>query len=124
MNQRGGDLLLGKYGKILVGILLVFGITVLAFGYLGGRDKTDENILSDEERYTAELEEILSGVEGIGKMKIMVSCEKVGDKLLVNGVAILCQGGDDPMVVKDVIGIVGAVCGVPSNKIYVGHMGN
>ena len=55
-------MLISKYGKILVWILLVSGMAILAFGYFAAGDKTKENIVSDEERYSDELEEILSGV--------------------------------------------------------------
>jgi hypothetical protein len=80
--------------------------------------------LTEEEKYSKQLEDILTEIAGIGKMKIMVTTETTGGNIKVQGVAIICEGGDDPRVVKDIIGIVGAVYGIPSNKVYVAHMKN
>ncbi len=116
----------GKYTKYIVFALLAIGIGLFVIGYInsGENENTNINELTAEEEYAKRLEEILSGVEGVGKMKIMVSCENEGNSVRVKGVAIICQGGNNPEAVKDIIGIVGAVCGIASNRIYVANMEN
>lgn len=115
-----------KYTKYIVFALLAIGIGLFVMGYINSGENEAAKVSEPtaEEQYAKRLEEILSGVEGVGKMKIMVSCEDSGDSVRVNGAAIICQGGNDPEVVKDIIGIVGAVCGIASNRIYVAHMEN
>ena len=115
-----------KYTKYIVFALLAIGITLFVVGYInsGENETAKVNDPTIEEQYAQRLEDMLSGVEGIGKMKIMVSCDNTGSSVKVNGVAIICQGGNDPEVVKDIIGIVGAVCGIASNRIYVANMEN
>lgn len=113
-----------KYIKYAILILFIVGIVLLALGYSKSAFYDDNGEGEVGNKYPTELEEMLSGIEGIGEMKIMISQSKDGESIRINGVAVICQGGDNPNVVKDIIGIVEAVCGVSSNRIYVAHMKN
>ena len=35
------------------------------------------------------------------------------------GVAVVCTGGGDPAVAKELVNLISSAYGVPSNKIYV-----
>lgn len=115
-----------KYAKYLIFALLLSGIVLVIMGYINNSESeiNETEKLTEEEKYSKQLKDILTEIAGIGKMKIMVTTETTGGNIKVQGVAIICEGGDDPRVVKDIIGIVVAVYGIPSNKIYVAHMKN
>ena len=54
-------------------------------------------------------------VRGAGEVTVAVTLD--GES--VCGVGIVCEGGDDPEVVKRLVSLVSASCDVPTNRIYV-----
>ena len=39
---------------------------------------------------------------------------------VIRGVAVICKGGDDPVVQRNIMDMLSALLGLPSNKIWVG----
>ena len=111
--------------KYMVFILFIIGIILFVAGYINqssnSKAANSDSLTSD---YQEKLEEMLSGIKGIGQMKVMINQKNTIDGIKIDGVAVICQGGSDPLVIKDIIGIVEAVCGISSNRIYVACMSN
>ena len=83
-----------------------------------GKENRDAGAVSEATK--AELAELLSGVEGAGKTKIYLTVAPGGGAL--QGVAVLCEGGEDPLVQKRVIGLLSALYNLGAHRIYVGGL--
>ena len=117
MNQNN------KHTKTVLIVLFIAGVCLLGAGYLSEKGAWKKhNDTTTEATYKSELENMLRGIDGIGEMKFMIHTQGTGDEFTITGVAIICQGGENPKVQKDIIGIIGALWGVPSNRIYVTTM--
>ena len=114
----------GKGGKVLLAVIFLAGITLILTGYFKGNEKNtaEYDITRYEELYKAQLEEILKEIDGIGEIKLMVTGEGAGENYKITGVAVICRGGGDIRVQKDVVGIITALFAVSSNRIYVTSM--
>ena len=87
---------------LLVGILLV----VIAI-------PTEVNTENDEEM---RLKTILEQMEGTGTVKVMLTYK---ERDVVEGVAIVAEGADNAVVVKNITDVVQALFDVDSHKIKV-----
>ncbi len=80
-----------RRNKVLI-VIIVVAIVILAFGGTGGKetsneksqktssnDQTTEQYISENEK---RLEEILSAVQGAGKVKTMITVESAGEKVV------------------------------------------
>ena len=93
-----------KKRKVLVFIIII-AILVLAFSGVGSDKKDTENITQNgndaffDEQYITEnekrLEEILSTVQGAGKVKAMITVEDVGEKVLAENKKTESDRADD-----------------------------
>ena len=82
---------MGKRNKILI-VVIIAAIVILAFGGTGGNktstEKTQKTASNEylTEQYIAEnekrLDEILSTVQGAGKVKTMITVESAGEKVI------------------------------------------
>lgn len=86
----------------LLGICLM--VIDLDFSAHGGESAAEEKIQALCER-----------VKGAGAVSVAVTLD--GES--VCGVGIVCDGGDDPEVVKNLVSLISASCDVPTNRIYV-----
>ena len=110
-----------KYGKISIIVFFIIGAILVVSGFIKSNYSSDITPKANETSQS-ELTEMLGKINGIGKLQLMISTEGKGEGYRITGVAIICEGGNDPRVQKDIIGIVGALWGVPSNRIYVTSM--
>ena len=62
------------------------------------------------------LENILSQIEEAGEVRVMIT---VDNRDTVQGVAISAQGGEKPVVVKEITDVVQALFGIEMHKIKV-----
>ncbi len=62
------------------------------------------------------LEGILSQIEGIGEVHVMITMD---DNELVQGIAVSAQGGNQPIVAKEIVEVVRALFDVEMHKIKV-----
>lgn len=80
-----------RRNKALI-VIVIVAIAILAFGGSGGKETSNEKIQKTSsidqttEQYIAEnekrLEEILSAVQGAGKVKTMITVESAGEKVV------------------------------------------
>lgn len=112
-------------------IVLIIGLAIVAFSYpMNQFTKTSssnitEETLSDTEYYEKNLETRLSNtlnkVNGVGKVKVMVTLknESKKDELEVEGVVVIAEGADENKIKNEIYETVQALFGVPLHKIKV-----
>lgn len=81
----------GKKNKVLI-IVIIIAILVLAFGNFGGENKNSQKTVTEKESslqiedYIAEnesrLEEILTAVQGAGRVKVMITVSEKSEKVV------------------------------------------
>ena len=125
--------------KWLLVLLVVFGIGLVVLG--GGMTKDTENTTatdsdSFEIAYREDLEQniaqLCKKIKGAGEVSVMITLSEgnsytySGGKLVahrlptVQGVAIICEGGDNERVKGEIIAMVSALLNVGTHRIYVG----
>lgn len=129
-------------GDKRIKLILVLGIAVIlliALSGIGGSKSgtADFTAISELSQYEKKLEErlsdILSEIEGVGKLKVMVILDtseeneygRSKDMLLsvkapsVRGVIVVCDGGNNIIVKEKVTSAVSGVFGISSTRISV-----
>lgn len=137
----------GKRWPLLV--LALAGIALLLFGRTATAGKDDDYDARAEEyrqRTESTLTDLCRQVRGVGKAQVFVTLEcgeeyvyakdrnaggedyvvKSGNGLLlyrrtptVAGVAVVCQGGDDPAVQNELARLLHATLGIPYSRICI-----
>lgn len=84
---------------------------------------------SEKERLEERLEELLSGVEGVGKVRVLLTVSQEKDSFYgssqegkVTGVLVSAEGGDNPVVIRNIQQAVMALFQVEAHKIKVMKM--
>jgi len=95
----------------LVAVLLIVLGTVLASHSGSGGENSG---ISDREK---ELAAFLEGGEGIGKASVRLCLS--ADGATVTGAAVVCEGGNDPVIASKVMRLLAAALGVGVNHIFV-----
>ncbi len=93
------------------------------------------------EEYSAQLKEqlldIVSQIDGVGEVKVFLTMDNSGENVYltnsdtktksieptVRGVVIVCDGGDDPVVIDRVMGAVTRSLSVSSDRVYITKLG-
>ncbi|MCI9470058.1 MAG: hypothetical protein HFH56_02400 [Lachnospiraceae bacterium] len=88
--------------------------------------------MTEKAALEAQLEDLLLRVEGIGEVRVMLMLKDTSDSITsfstqdapvsVQGVLIVAQGGDDPVVVRNIQEAVMALFQVEAHKIKVMKM--
>ncbi|MCI9197600.1 MAG: hypothetical protein HFH54_11520 [Lachnospiraceae bacterium] len=88
--------------------------------------------MTEKAALEAQLEDLLLRVEGIGEVRVMLMLKDTSDSITsfstqdapvsVQGVLIAAQGGDDPVVVRNIQEAVMALFQVEAHKIKVMKM--
>lgn len=124
-------------GAIIVGagaILLILLSTYIDFGSFGNRQSAED--YSDELK--SQLLDIVSQIDGVGEVKVFLTMDNSGENVYltnsdtktksieptVRGVVIVCDGGDDPIVVDRVMGAVTRSLSISSDKVYITKLDN
>lgn len=112
-QQSIWKIFLGKWNKNHLLVFLLIGILLMVIAI-----PTGENQIRDEENTELEkrLEAILEGMEGVGNVNVMITLQEDD---AVEGVAIVAEGGDDAVTVRNITEVVQALFHVDSHKIKV-----
>lgn len=108
-------------------ILLIFLSSYISFG----ADSTDISAYTEE--LNARLTDILSGIDGVGELRVFLTMENAGENRyqnntdrrteqvtpVVRGVVVVCEGGDDPIVSSRVLDAVTKSLSVSSDKVCI-----
>ncbi len=128
-----------KFTKIAV----VVGVCAIALIFLSSYiDISAFNKSVDTDEYCAKLEEsllsVVTQIEGVGNAKIFLTMDDNGENIYLNntdtktqsitpvvrGVVIVCDGGDDPVVINRVMSAVTKSLDISSNKVCVTKLSN
>ncbi|MBO5488792.1 MAG: hypothetical protein J5972_02675 [Eubacterium sp.] len=126
MGEKIKDII-KKTGPLKLIALCVCGVLLL---FLSSRTESDTASFSMEEeqteenqyetRYEKQLETILKQIEGIDKAQVMMTVSQGEDHEYVpNGVVVVCTGGDQAAVRREVTSVVEALFSIESHKIKV-----
>ena len=128
-----------KFTKIAIivgvsAILLIFLSSYIDFSEIGKAVDTDEYCTALENSLLS----VITQIEGVGNAKIFLTMDNNGENVYLNntdtktqsitpvvrGVVIVCDGGDDPIVVSRVMSAVTKSLDIPSNKVCVTKLSN
>ena len=128
-----------KFTKIAIivgvsAILLIFLSSYIDFSEIGKAVDTDEYCTVLENSLLS----VITQIEGVGNAKIFLTMDNNGENVYLNntdtktqsitpvvrGVVIVCDGGDDPIVVSRVMSAVTKSLDIPSNKVCVTKLSN
>ena len=114
------------------GILLLLGILLLVAGLPVSRktNKTIQTQSTEKTRLESRLEELLSGVEGVGKVEVIIMTGDEGNdnsfsmngQISVTGVLVSAEGAGSAVVVQDIQQAIMALFQIDAHKIRVMKM--
>lgn len=102
-----------KIGKNHLVLFLLVGILLIVIAIPTDKRELQANTRTDLEK---RLENVLGEMSGVGKVSVMITYQE-DEK--VEGVAIVAEGGDNAVVVRNITDIVQALFSVDSHKIKV-----
>lgn len=125
MSRSVKELLSGG-GIYKVGLLLGLGLLLVFFGISGGGESegTPVGAVSEEER----IAELCSSLSGVGDCRAVIHyrTESAGygkeDRTVIEGIAVVCEGGESDEVKKRVTSLLSSLYGIGSNRITVEKM--
>ena len=101
-------------------LLALVGVLIITLGFVStSSDKSCS--MTDEERLCA----LCADIEGVGRCRVFVSYAPSGYSSAqgrVEGVAIVCDGGDRASVRSEIIELISSLYGIGSNRISVSKM--
>lgn len=123
----------------IVGIVLIFVSTLVESDT---QKDTNNNEITSTKSYCVklqtELENIISYIDGVGRTKILLTIDTSSEIVYqdksenqtkqlepkIRGVIVVCDGGDNPIVVQNVINALKSVLDIPASKISVSKLSN
>lgn len=122
---------------------IIVGLVAIALIFLSSYiDASSFTQKTDIDEYCVALEEsllsVVTQIEGVGEAKIFLTMDNSGENVYLNnsdtktksitpvvrGVVIVCDGGDDPLVVSRVMSAVTKSLDISSNKVCVTKLSN
>ena len=130
---------LGKWlsDKRIVKIAVIIGTAAVLLIGLSSLIDFSGNEKDNSDRYAAKTEshllEIISQISGVGEAKIFLTMDNSGENVYlkntdtktksiepkVRGVVVVCDGGDDPIVVSRVMDAVTKSLNISSDKVCI-----
>lgn len=102
-----------KFNRNNLLVILIVGLLLVVMAIPTGGTKAEISYNTETEK---RLESILSEMEGVGEVRVMVTFQEDD---VVEGVAVIADGGENPVVVQNIIEVVQALFHVESHKIKV-----
>lgn len=136
---------------ILLAVLGIALVLLSGNGTAGSKSKSETTTARDYDAYVADLEgrlqKTVASMDGVGTCKVMITLEKSDENVYatnseskrdadsgesplllsaylpnVQGVAVVCTGGDDPAVREKITTTVASLFGIPTNRISVSKL--
>ena len=116
---------------VIIGAAAILLIGLSSFiDFAGGEKENSEKYAAKTE---AHLLEIISHINGVGEAKIFLTMDNSGENVYlkntdtktksiepkVRGVVVVCDGGDDPLVVSRVLDAVTKSLNISSDKVCI-----
>lgn len=108
-----------KTGKLkFILIILICGSVLLVIGgkYEEIRKQNSVSVSQYETELEGKIRILCESVEGVSSVSVAVSLDAKGN---VKGIGIVCLGGSDPKIQRELLPLVSAACGVGSNRIFI-----
>ncbi|MBR2715641.1 MAG: hypothetical protein IKB73_05490 [Ruminococcus sp.] len=113
----------------VVAVVLIFISSYIDFSVFSQKVDTDEYCLQLEEN----LHNVVTHIQGVGNAKIFLTMDNNGENVyldnsdtktksitpVVRGVVVVCDGGDDPIVISRVMSAITKSLNISSNKVCV-----
>ncbi len=113
----------------VIAIALIFISSHLDFNLFQKQASSDEYA----EELRTRLLDIVSDIDGVGEVRVFLTMDNSGENVYmtntdkktksieptVRGVVIVCDGGDDPIVVDRVMGAITRSLSISSDKVYI-----
>ncbi len=124
----------GGRGYILVALLIIGAILLLVAAKSEGGEKTADDRVpthAAKEALENELEELIRAMKSIDRVKVVLTLESGSEYVWENGkntlviagrvrgVAVVCTGGNDPVVKKQVMEMLCALLDLPMQAVSV-----
>lgn len=118
----------------IVGIALLFLSSYIDFSALTGGNKEKEfSVKTYSTQIEGDLQDVVSQIKGVGKTKVLLTMENSVEYVylkdtvtktkeiepLIRGVLVVCEGGDDPVVVERVTQAVTKALDISTAKVCV-----
>ncbi len=119
-------------------IAIIVGISAIALIFISGfLDFSDLKSKQNNEEYCKTLEQkllsVITQIEGVGEAKIFLTMDNNGEDVyvdnsdrqtksitpVVRGVVVVCDGGDNPVVINRVMSAVTKSLNISTNKVCV-----
>lgn len=91
-------------------------LTFKSYGETVYAENSEENITSDGERDLSNEYIIIDGDKGEDGLRLKITAPEI------KGVAVICQGGKNPVIKEQIVSVVSALFDISSNKISVASM--
>ena len=115
MNLKSKLTSLHKSGKLkFIFVILLAGIVLLVLS--GNKTTSVQSSLDGETSLEAKIRTLCESVDGVSSVNVAVSLDGDGE---VVGIGIVCRGGSDPKIQRELLSLVSAACGVGSNRIFI-----
>ncbi len=118
----------------IVGIALIFLSSYIDFGSLSGKKEEEEfSVTTYSTKIESDLQSVISQIEGAGKTKVLLTMENSVEYVyleggttktkeiepLIRGVLVVCEGGDDPIVVERITDAVTKALDISTAKVCI-----
>lgn len=132
----------GAKGIMYIAVALIAGVLCLFISQTGSTDEVQSEVQTEQTDYRTEAEDqlraLLNSLSGVSGARVIItfsdgvryeygegSYSRSDPPIIeekpprVGGVAIVCEGGENPAVQKKVIDLVCALYGIPSSRVSV-----
>ena len=118
MNLKSKLTSLQRSGKLkFLLIIFIAGIVLLVLaGKDAKKDTSFQSSLNTETSLELKIRTLCESVDGVSSVNVAVSTNGDGE---IIGIGIVCRGGGEPKIQRELLSLVSAACGVGSNKIFI-----
>ncbi len=110
------------FGRIILVLVAVLGVVLILFGGSikeNADEKGDKKMSEFREETVSELTALISDLKGVYDVSLLITVGESGNGYRVEGVSVVCKGGEDPYVQKNITDLVSALYGLTSSRISV-----
>ena len=118
MNLKSKLTSLHKSGKLkFILIILIAGVVLIVIGNRStDRTLSTQSSLDTETSLETKIQTLCENVDGVSSVNVAVSLDGDGE---IIGIGIVCRGGGDPKIQRELLSLVSAACGIGSNRIFI-----
>ncbi len=117
----------------VVGIALIFLSSYIDFSGLKSNDKEEFSVTTYSTRIEEDLQSMISKIEGAGETNVLLTMENSVEYVyldnsstktkeiqpIIRGVLVVCEGGDDSVVVERITQAVTKALGISAAKVCI-----